>query len=413
MNIGLTHHRFERAFVSLSNPADPDKHLQRSSAIQLNTRLASPWISALPVSLGLTHDRFSSGKTRQSIEQRISVQRGRWLVSNSLRKQSDSAANVLDGEALFNIRVLGLDSHARIRYQTGHRARVDSADISLSAKSSRYWSKLSWRHTFADENNKLQFELTRQFRHFSFGFSLDADSIGQRRLLLNWRGSMGLEPRHHRLLQSRLPMASMGNASIRAFLDNNRDGVFNGDDSPLQGVTFDVGHHRYERKNDTSDKSGISLLTGLVPYQPTNIRIATASLENPDWIPATAGVEIIPRPGKTATIDLPVTISGEIDGTVDIEHSGKRKNVSNVELELVDSTGEVIKRVKTAYDGFFLISGVPIDDYQLRVGRQQLKRFGITPPPPRQIHLTPSHPIMSGMDFVLRVMDTNRPGSQN
>src|SRR5690606_39892483 len=68
-------------------------------------------------------------------------------------------------------------------------------------------------------------------------------------------------------------------------------------------------------------------------------------------LPIWKGVVITPRPGVPARIELAISPTGEVEGTIDGPQGGA---LAGVELELVDVEGQVAAKTMSEYDGFFL-----------------------------------------------------------
>src|SRR5262249_54901109 len=92
---------------------------------------------------------------------------------------------------------------------------------------------------------------------------------------------------------------------------------------------------------------------------------------------------------------------GEITGTVYVRRGAGSEPGGGVELELVDGNGAVAKTVRSAFDGFYDLTGIPPGRYGLRVSPAQAQRLGLTPPPPRDVELSPSGTILDGIDVIV------------
>ncbi|MCK5956864.1 carboxypeptidase regulatory-like domain-containing protein, partial [Klebsiella pneumoniae] len=90
----------------------------------------------------------------------------------------------------------------------------------------------------------------------------------------------------------------------------------------------------------------------------------------------TSGVVVTPRPGVPVTIELPLVSAGEISGNLQREGG---KNLSGVDIELLDKAGRVVKTTRSEYDGFFLFEFVPYGSYKLRVAAVAAAVVGVEP----------------------------------
>ncbi len=150
--------------------------------------------------------------------------------------------------------------------------------------------------------------------------------------------------------------------------------------------------------------AGIAFLPNLTPYQDVAVALATSTLEDPFSKPTTAGFSISPRPGKVVMLNFPVVVFGEITGTVLLRRAGATRKAGGVDLELVDRKGVVVKRARSAYDGFYEIEAIPPGGYTLSVTAQQVTRLRVVATS-RDVRLNPSGTVLDGLNFVLDADD--------
>ena len=148
-------------------------------------------------------------------------------------------------------------------------------------------------------------------------------------------------------------------------MNKNNNKLFDKGDEPIQGA--EVNAEQAYKKAKTNGE-GIAFLTGLPKYNPTDITLKTESLEDPFWEPSLKGNSIVPRPGHVEILDIPVVVTGEIDGTLLIENkTGEKTRLKHMPVQLVDKSGQVIQETKSEYDGFYLFMKVPPGDYFVRL----------------------------------------------
>jgi hypothetical protein len=219
-------------------------------------------------------------------------------------------------------------------------------------------------------------------------------------LSLDARFSIGLgrEPRENRWVPHALAIAGRGSVSARVFLDNNEDGIFNEGDEAIENVGFTINNGYQQVRTNAS---GIAFITGLLEYVPVNLAIAIPTLEDPLWSPALEGVRIVPRPGQAMQLDFPVFTSGEIDGTVSLLRNGRKVPAGRVTVEVVDDRDRVVKSTTTEYDGFYVISKIPLGKYRIRVSRQQMSELNLNTETEPVFEITADDQFESGIDFTL------------
>lgn len=190
-----------------------------------------------------------------------------------------------------------------------------------------------------------------------------------------------------------------GTILSRVFLDNNGDGIFNEGDEPIENAALKLGRRA---SSETTDEHGFVKVSSLSTYKGINVALDTSSLEDPYWMPTVEGNYIIPRPGSVSRIDFPVSTTGEIDGTAFfMDENKKLKEISNVEVQLLNSKGEVIRTEKTAFDGFYLFINVLPGEYILRIDPEQVERLGLEGQKDQIIKIESDGTVVNGIDFYL------------
>ena len=211
--------------------------------------------------------------------------------------------------------------------------------------------------------------------------------------------AMGLEPRGGRLLTDAQPMANMGSASIRVFLDKNLNGTMDEGEEPIGGAGFIVNGANWLARTDAA---GMAWLARLPAHQNTDIGLDPATLEDPQWQPRVKGVRIVPRPGKVSQVEFAVSVTGEVDGTTYLYSKGKRRPIGDLQLELVDSTRKVVATMNSAGDGYYVITGIFPGEYFLRVAPEQLKRLGLTDTGMHIISIALDGTVLNGRDLYVQ-----------
>jgi hypothetical protein len=168
-------------------------------------------------------------------------------------------------------------------------------------------------------------------------------------------------------------LARTGETAVTVFQDDNGDGELSPGEHPLAGVHVEAG--LVESKQPT-DKSGRTIIEGMKPYVPVLVSIDTGSLPDPYLQPQGKGIVVTPRPGIAASIVLPLSPTGEVEGTIH-DLSGAARG--GVQLELVDQTGEIAATATSEYDGYFLFESVPYGQFTLRLADKSAKALGALP----------------------------------
>lgn len=193
-------------------------------------------------------------------------------------------------------------------------------------------------------------------------------------------------------------MAASGAASVKVFVDRNRNGIMDDGDEPVAGAGFMViGVLQAQR----TGADGVAWLGRLPPNQHADIGIDASTLEDPQWLAQRKGVRIVPRAGKVSDVEFAVVVSGEIDGTVYSLAGGVKRATGEVDIELVDAGGKLAAATSTTADGYFVLTGVVPGSYRLRVSPTQLQRLGMMALPEHQVVIDGDGTFINGKDFIV------------
>jgi len=113
-----------------------------------------------------------------------------------------------------------------------------------------------------------------------------------------------------------------------------------------------------------SGKNGIASANGLTAFRPVAIGVDASSLSDPSLTPRQALQMVVPRPGVTARIDIPLVGAGDIEGAL-VKDDGS--GFEGLDLELVDAQGRTVATARSDYDGFFLFERVAYGSYRFRL----------------------------------------------
>ena len=100
-------------------------------------------------------------------------------------------------------------------------------------------------------------------------------------------------------------------------------------------------------------------------------------------------------------LDFPIFTSGEIDGTVYLTRNGRTIPAGRVIVEVVDDRNRVVETTTTEYDGFYVISKIPLGRYRIRVSRQQMSELNLSADEEPAFEITADDQFESGIDFTL------------
>jgi len=219
-------------------------------------------------------------------------------------------------------------------------------------------------YDFADDIFSSSVYLYRNIRPAKIGFVAHWRSSGDWSVGLTAAVNISRDGRNGAVVLDSQPLAGKASISARVFVDTNRNGVWDGDEKPLEGVGFLVN----DRSHATlTGPDGIAFLQGLTPDIVTNVSISTVTLEDILMVPACKGLSCVPRPGYATALDFPVWLTGEITGTIYVRKDGVVTDSPGVNVEILDESGTIVTTTRSAYDGYYSFEELPTGLYTVRI----------------------------------------------
>ena len=247
---------------------------------------------------------------------------------------------------------------------------------------------------------------------------------------LNTRFSVLRDPARERLHMQDYSVTSFGGVSAFVYLDKDGDGLFNGDDEPLEGVVVKAPQNGGRA---VTDEAGIALFNRMGKLRVTDIFVDPEALQDPTWVAGFEGVSVLPREGHIAEVNFPIHISGEIDGSVyaravslpqdeigadQLEEEDSSAllppepvPLRNVSLTLYNAEGEVQDSVLTDSSGFYYFSAVPPGRYLLIIDEKSAMQGKFIRPEPEQIEIGYDGTVIYGNDIYVETGSGDIPSA--
>lgn len=413
INITAEHQEFLNGFVSERTDIFADPFIRQTfMRVDGNVNIGF----SRPIGYGFRADykQHKSGRIEKLFSNRLSTYIQMAYISHTLLYDYDEGlpgnnnekSEELEGDLLLSVRPF---KNWNLRGQAvyGIKPLLDMSRTNLSLEY-RPTIMLNYRlgleHNFENGNvTSGSFQVNRSYDFFKLGVNSRVDSDNEVQLGVSLSVGLGKNPQSGEWKSSYEQIANQGAVAPRVYLDNNQNSVFDEGDEPLKDVKFNIGRVKAEGQ---TNNEGAVLLNRIPVYYPTNIELATESMEDPYWSPVNKGWEVVARPGVPVELDFPILITGEVDGTVYIFADGKKNEAAGVELQLVDKNDEVVKAARTSYDGFYLFDRVPLGIYSLRVLPEQMQKLDYENlSEQKSIKITYDEPVNVGNDITIQAVN--------
>ncbi|MCY7339609.1 MAG: hypothetical protein LH465_06615 [Sphingomonas bacterium] len=266
----------------------------------------------------------------------------------------------------FDLTALASGRIGPVRVRGSSRWEVSPQSRLRSAELAAYWSasdRADWElgvgYEALQRRARARISHIHRFDALAAAVSIEAANDGTVAAGINLNFSLDGSRRGFRPVRE--PLAGVGQVQARIFRDDNGNGRRDSSEPLEQGAMLTASTATGLLP---SGKNGVASANGLVAYRAVAIGLDASSLSNPALTPRKALQVIVPRPGVTTMIDIPLVGAGDIEGAL-VKDDGS--GFEGLDLVLLDSQGRVIATARTDYDGFFLFERVPYGDYRFRL----------------------------------------------
>ncbi|MHA7820610.1 MAG: MSCRAMM family protein [Erythrobacter sp.] len=334
---------------------------------------------SLPIQGDFNHSKLKDGSEVNEILMTTSITAGRFAMSAQLSHQDRSAGIETPASRDTRIRLLANARFKDFRVRGNASFLTNGRDKGLESVTVRADtdigpdSELQGQIDYTARSD--EFRVTAGYTHRFEEFSLRGDafvtSTGGVGAAVQAAFSLGPDPVSGGIRVTGNKLARSGQAAVTVYRDDNGNNRRDGDEPVLENVMVEAGL----RSTDAiTGENGRAIVDDLRPFRPVLVGIDESSLEDPFLAPSTKGIVLTPRPGVIAEIELAISPTGEVEGSL--------RNPSGVEqpgvkLELVDARGAVAAEAISEFDGFFLFQRVPYGEYRLRVAEDSAKRLQV------------------------------------
>lgn len=275
--------------------------------------------------------------------------------------------------------------------------------ISVKAEAGKYLGSRGYLNAFYENNIKLGFVNTGLSLRYDLSFArtgLSFTKTNRRSAALVQSASGSLlynaETRHTTL--SNRNSVGKGAISMQPFLDLNGNGQRDMYEPAVSGVNISINGGRIAYNKDSSIQ-----VTDLEAYATYTIRINEA-FQNVAWHIRNKVISMVMNPNQFTQLDIPVSVAGEVAGTVYLDAEGVQKPLSRIILDIFRSDFTKAGEVMTEADGTYNFSGLPPGDYTIQVNAVQMEKLRMKSSPwslPFTISASSDGDFAEGMNFIV------------
>lgn len=217
-------------------------------------------------------------------------------------------------------------------------------------------------HTDGRNNYEATASLTADMKHYGLSFFVGGNNSSHYFAGIGINFSFTKLPEGKGWHFQNRTMADSGGALLRAYLDDNNNGVHDTDEAYLNNVQFSQRGAQLQQVD-----SGSAFAAPLAPNVPARLSIDKDHLGDPMYYPGVESYEILPRSGHTSVIDYPVYQAALLEGTLMLNSSGQPVPLGRAKVELVSNDGGAIAAVQSEFDGYYLFDKLRPGHYRMQI----------------------------------------------
>lgn len=352
-----------------------DNDIDYMGGVNFSTALRMGRLS-LPVQGAVSHAKRANGESINTFNLITSLSAGRLSLTAQLAHEKDSGRPENDRTELSLFanrrwRDIRLRGNATFRLN-GPDAGLESANVRLEADVAEDGVLQGDLDYFAGND---EFRLTGGYTHRFKEFSLRGDAFVTSRgglgAGIQAAFSLGPDPSTGGVRVTHSKLARNGSAAVTVFRDDNGNDRRDAGEEVLKNVLVEAG---LRSTDAVTGETGTAMVDELRPFFPVLVGIDESSLEDPFLAPSSKGIVVTPRPGVAAEIELAVSPTGEVEGSL---RGVTGTEQSGVRLQLIDKRGAVAAEAISEFDGFFLFQRVPYGEYRLRVADEAAQALNV------------------------------------
>ena len=375
--------------------------LARRTKFRIDTSIPPGFLPRIPFALEIRREEFANGGELTEITNEISANTRGFSVTHLLSQQKlTGQQDITNGTLQLSTNINQFRLRGVLNYQLKPESELSNLALTIDPGIYEgYNISYGINHSLINDVTDYSVTASKNTGKYNIGLGARFNTNDEISIHASLSFGIGHDPRTDQWQTNSRTIANQGSVSTQVFLDNNQDGLFDKDtDLALPDIAFKI-NNGYQ--SVVTNDNGTAFLTGIPPYRPINITIAQESISDPLWTPAIEGIQTIARPGHTIKLDFPIFMSGEIDGTIYLKKKDKTLSVGNVIIELIDQNQHIIKTTKSAYDGFYILSNIPIGEYYLQISDKYLENKNLHIEEAQAVKISTEKLFLSGRNFTL------------
>lgn len=244
----------------------------------------------------------------------------------------------------------------------------------------------------------LALRLDLPFTHISTGAVTSGSGTITRSTI---SGSLWMDAEEGAMLVRGESSIGRGGLTVRPFLDLDDDGEKDDDEPLLPNTSLSINGGIVT----SSLSDSLIRVVDLQPFVPYILTVSEIGFENLNWRPRYATWRVRTLPNVFETIDVPIIVTGEVEGVVERVTEGESEGMFGLRVLFTGAEGDTVATIITEQGGGFMYIGLPPGEYRAELDADQLQRLRLVcdrPSIPMTIRATPEGDLVEGLRFVVR-----------
>ncbi len=362
-------------------------------------RIFSTFLGSLGLEIGADYLKRKNGVSTTKYKARQSLGlKGARITNQTNMTLSNGDHVATNGRLSSTVRMNDWRLRNSFNYELYPDLRGTSSDIELRYGNIRDFSAaFRLQRNFSNQETVAGFQITRDFDKFLGSFDTDWSSRTGFGFMVRASSSFGPYDKDGGYIMNSDPMRLATPVLAKIYMDKDYDGTFSEGDIPLPETKISIG-----RRITKEETNAAGYLLDLNPGAGgrANVKVSTATIDDPYLVSSVDGYSIYPRPGVVHSLDFPLIETGAIDGTLRWETGGKP--IAGLQLQLMNGEADIVQESKTAVDGYFTFERIPPASYTIRAHPESGMSI-----PFKYVDLTTANLFQFGMD--IDVVDLTSP----
>ena len=277
--------------------------------------------------------------------------------------------------------------------------------IGLKAEMGKYINSRGYVNAFYENNYKSGFYNAGIGLRYDFSFAIAGLSFTRGNhhsgnTVQSASGSMLYDQGTNHFNFSNRSNVGKAALTILPYLDLNSNGQYDYGEPKVKGLNINVNGGRIQyNKADTTVQ-----VTDLESYISYTLTI-TEAFENVAWHVHNKVIRVETDPNQFKVVEVPVTVVGEVAGTVRLQEDSTVKPLSRITVSFFREDFTLAGEILTEADGSFSYSGLAPGHYTAQINTAQLQKLHMKSLPwslPFTITANRNGDFVDGLQFILR-----------